>query len=375
MYHSSPEVNDSHIFSPTRIKWADYARGISIFFVAISHFGVNGHSFGPFYSYFFLTLFFFVSGFLFKNVCFKQFITRLFRGIVIPLLIFTFILNFVNRTFLTILLQGDIGGIYEALKGFIRDVAAGKSLWFLNCLVIVQILFWLIYNLLILRISKAKATCAQCICSVCLLLLIFIINSETGRSMVWNIDTAVFATGFFSIGNLFRKFYPSVQIRSFCNTDLVTMNSSANLKVGKIIHNTPPLLSISLLVIYLIVMYSFSCFSLPTDVHHNMFGNPLIYLISSIVSVFVMTLMCISVPFGKLLSFWGQHSLTIYALQGYGYSALDAILRLLGLGKCVTLYPNISTIVIAIWICSVCAFVSYIATKYAPFIVGKRVNK
>ena len=110
-----------------RFEWIDFSRGLLMALVFVYHSEVyyyHDHSYSWMFTPFFLTGFFFVSGFLFskdiQNVSIKSKVKQIFRGLLIPYLIFESLL------FIPKILTGR-GSAYQLLG----DVLLFRGSWFI----------------------------------------------------------------------------------------------------------------------------------------------------------------------------------------------------------------------------------------------------
>ena len=130
-----------------RFEWIDFSRGLLMALVFVYHSEVyyyHDHSYSWMFTPFFLTGFFFVSGFLFskdiQNVSIKSKVKQIFRGLLIPYLIFESLL------FIPKILTGR-GSAYQLLG----DVLLFRGSWFIIAIGVMQLLY-----AIVLRVSPTK---------------------------------------------------------------------------------------------------------------------------------------------------------------------------------------------------------------------------
>lgn len=329
-----------------RVQWVDSAKGLCIIFVVVSHFGVNGHLLGPFYQYFFLPLFFFLSGFVYKETDSISFIKRLARGLLVPLMCFTIIYHVATISFFCSLFNGLL---WESFKTIINDIVFGVSFWFINCLIIIQIL-WNFISRFILKLSIPW----HILFSLGMISALFIINQNWGGHFPWNIDTAIWSTGYFSIGAAFKRIYVRKQ--------------ELHIK-----SNIIRFLSILFFIAYIITAYSTYSIEGACDIHYNDFGDlPVLFFLLSIAgtgSVLLLFRVFNVVGFFSLL---GQHTLVVYFLQGHAYLVIEKFINTFRLSYLIDSFPNLFTIMIAFIVCFICTSISILLNRYIPFLVGKK---
>lgn len=120
-----------------RLSWIDYGRGLCMLFVILYHSQVyytGGFGSSYIYTPFFLTFFFFISGYLFDAGSFsaRRKIASLVRAVIIPYFIFTSLLWLPKA----IAHGNDIG-----LANGLIDIFGGYASWFVAALVVAQLIF------------------------------------------------------------------------------------------------------------------------------------------------------------------------------------------------------------------------------------------
>lgn len=134
----------------TRVKWIDVVKALGIFIVYLGHFGWQA---GRGFTFVFthnVALFFFISGCAEsfsteKNII--KYILKKIRGVLLPAYFFAFLAIFViavadNAEWWFI--EGQIPFI---MRGMIRNQFPAGTLWFLTCLFVMQIIFFIIKQL------------------------------------------------------------------------------------------------------------------------------------------------------------------------------------------------------------------------------------
>ena len=75
----------------TRLDWIDQARGVLFIFVMLIHSKTSPSFLTPLYLPFFLTGFFFLSGYLYKDKSLKEKLLSVFNGLFMPFLLYCFV--------------------------------------------------------------------------------------------------------------------------------------------------------------------------------------------------------------------------------------------------------------------------------------------
>ena len=187
-----------------RIVWIDNCKAIAIGLVALGHLQTN-YLVNEVIFAFVLPVFFFLSGYTFSSTAtmpFGKMLQKKVRTLIVPYLGFSLILFafwfFVRRNFG---LSGHAAdtSVTDALLQIIYGVNSGAfvtPLWFLICLFVVEVLFWLL-----LRLGRKIL-----IAALVLGLFVFGLYYWTYMDIkhlphaLWNVDQACFYLYFFSAG-------------------------------------------------------------------------------------------------------------------------------------------------------------------------------
>lgn len=124
--------------STNRIEWIDKMRGICMLLVILHHSGAPDE-YQKFLSPFFLSGFFFISGYLFENpnktFDWKLKLIRIFETLFIPYFIYGTITYFVVAGYTEIYQKGN----YDVISPFLKELLLGSKLWFMSALIISEI--------------------------------------------------------------------------------------------------------------------------------------------------------------------------------------------------------------------------------------------
>lgn len=183
-----------------RINWIDMAKGIGMLLVIIGHVGA-GHYERWIYS-FHLPLFFFLSGYVFSvKSSFKEFIIKKIKGILVPYFCLGALLIVYQAIHeeLESIRDLNFSTIYNEIIDLVVQVRCW-DLWYLTCLFMVNVIFYVIIKLL-------KRTWAAGAASVLLTIFGFYYYMHGGKGIFWNIDVCFFAVFFFFVGYWFKNGY------------------------------------------------------------------------------------------------------------------------------------------------------------------------
>lgn len=170
-----------------RIDWIDQARGILFIFVIICHSCLASDWLKCIYEPFFLTGFFFISGYLYKDKQLEKKVTSIVNGLFVPFLIYCFIwggISFVH----TFSLDNALSVVWDSFKG-------GDQVWFIPSLILVEIIYVLARCLPNRHIINSALI-------VFAVLSNFITTSLSLERGFWCWETSLFALGFYALGDM-----------------------------------------------------------------------------------------------------------------------------------------------------------------------------
>lgn len=182
-----------------RLRWLDCAKGIGMICVIIGHIGIS--QFGAILYAFHLPLFFVLAGYSFNptNINFRSFVIKKTKRMLVPYFSLGGILvvYYMLRRFL---LFGDKDiGIY---LGLIRDLFLQRrflSIWFITALFISLLIFYLINSM------TGNRFVATVLVSGTAGTIGFVYTLNNGKPLYWNLDIAVEALLFLSMGYVIKK--------------------------------------------------------------------------------------------------------------------------------------------------------------------------
>lgn len=318
-----------------RIQWLDVCKGILIFNVVLSH------SYPPilyrqFFTPFFLTMFFFVSGYTFstKNT-FKVFIINKAKRLLIP-----FLLLGLSRMLLYYIIEG--GSIMERLKGFVLQISCQyDEMWFVSCLFTSSLLFYLIVTLCRRQKRFSEEKLVLIISSV-VSILGFTDICVWKIKFIWEIETACMTVFYMALGYLYRRH-----------------------ETGKLCCLAKATWALPLSILYVCMVLFFKN---DVDIHKQSFEFPILFVLSSLIAIapiiYLSKLLCQSFLRCALV-FLGTNTLFYYAYSG--------IIRVLFYAGCS--YLNISNEWILPLLCTLMSFIlmafpAWFVKKYLPWAVG-----
>lgn len=319
-----------------RISWIDYMKGVAIFLVVLSHTEGLPRLVEYFFRPFFLTSFFFASGYLFHNPS-KQFdiekkIIRIIEGILIPYLIYWIISFIIDK-----LINGDSFNII--IQELMQSLLKGQKLWFISCLLCSEII--MCTNLLISRNSMYILASGI----VAFLIWSFTSLSKPGE-LFWSVNTAFIAYLYMSLGYSFRNYEKHIS------------QYIINNKIG-----------ITLSFIYLVLIcIDYLHFNYTVIFALNHFSNIGFFILCSLIGLATLYYLYNKFKTNGIITFLSLNSLLIYFFHNQMLNILKHISKLSmfnilpDYGKC--LFQAIGTILLV--------YIPIIITnKYIPILSGK----
>lgn len=319
-----------------RLNWADFTKGLAMLVVVFSHFP-HPQWVNPFYTPFFLAVFFFVSGYFFSpKGSFGEFVVNKFWKLIVPLFMFGS---------LGILESVLIGGesLTDRLVGILLQVAGElDAMWFFSCLFTVEIIFYWVYK----AANKVAPDRLWAVCALSVpVLIIGIILCKAGLKLPWHIQTACVVELFFLCGYLCRNFRLEEKVS------------------GKLCAA-----SWLLFTVFICVLPN------PVDMHMNEFANIFLFYLQAILSVYAFFSFCVIVSkkrsrINDFIIWVGQNTVQYFFFQGACITVLCKLLSLAGItaGSSFAL-----ALACAIFIYIAMCIPSYIVRRYFPIFLGKR---
>lgn len=281
---------------------ADVAKGIGILLV------VHGHACGTIYERiligaFHMPLFFFLSGLfiLREDVPFKHFVAQKAKSLLFPCLVFGLILS----TYSTVhdLINHDdsipYGLRYVGLFINTRHQPYPGSLWFLPALFLVELFVYWLHKLLYKKIYMI-------IGSIILAIIGLLINHFYGQGLPWSLDIVLYCTIFTVLGYCFKNYVWK--------------------KSGVISYMLAALLFIISTYVNFIHMKT------NVDLFSCVLGNYVLFYVSAFSGIYVAVGFSHLLRNSRILQYYGQNSLIVYALHFLILIFLSYILSFISYG-------------------------------------------
>lgn len=177
----------------SRIKFIDVFKGLGILSVIIGHIGLGGENCVIYRGAFQMPMFFFISGFLFKeSYAFFDFIKRKANALIKPY----FIYGIINLIFCLIVLSNFHIDKYLYRFLWINNeppIYITGAIWFLTCLFFVNI-FYFVFNKYLKKYWLEG-----------IILLLIVVESFIKIKLPYSIDTAIYMLPIFYVGVKFKE--------------------------------------------------------------------------------------------------------------------------------------------------------------------------
>lgn len=327
----------------SRINWIDASRGLCMFCVMLHHSGYCPVVFEWLLAPFFLFLFFFISGFLFRESSFKDSIKRIINGLVIPYVFLGLLTYFTHRITLIEIYNGN----YNVILQGVFSLISGSLLWFIPCLILVQFVYLLLNKLLLKKINIGFKFFVGCI----MLGSIFLIRNDSRTYLYWNADTALYALGFFVFGHLVKL---------------------SNIDLSSLLKNKSFALLNLLIYSILTILINKDVGGLDINVHCNHYNYPLLCVLLSCLGTFSIIFLTVAFNIGKFFLLLGRNSLLVFAFHGRGFWITSKLFALTGITKILGENIYIYSILYCFFTGVCMILLAFVVNKYVPWLVGRK---
>lgn len=328
----------------TRIEWIDIGKFICIMFVMLSHLESGTDGLSRMYSPFFLTVFFFLSGYVYREVLtFKEHFIKKVKGLFVPWFVFSHF-NILLSQFITL---KEKRSLLECLMwNWLQIRGKDDGMWFVAALFIAYIPFYFFV--------KQKKPLTVIALSV-LLSVISIVYTKVAMpefflwntiNLPWHIEY-VFQAMLWMILGYYFKIYGEYIFDKY-NTKLTC---------------------VFLWIAYLSIVYTFS------GDYSNWINIPLGYFVSALGVLSIISL-CKLVKSNKYFMFVGSNTLTFFGLHGKVYAVLEKMMVVFAgdLYQVIlknSLLSNIFAIMLTMLLSLILIIPAMITNRWFPWVLGR----
>ena len=314
----------------TRLAWVDQLRGILFLMVILCHLRCPEemrYVTDPV----FLAGFFVLSGWLYKRKDFLTHLKGIFNTLLVPYFLYSIIISVWGC-------DKSINGFFDIL--LINFIGGGDSLWFIPCLILVQLMFSIYCTL---DKTDKYLWLLLLLCTIAFFVVSFI-NGSTHLS--WNADTALYCTGYFGLGYLIRMW---------------NVTTNRNRAYGLI----------AAYIVLCIIAGVMGIGGGDVDLHNNRFPSSVTFLILSLLGSFAF-LDC--APYVRTTAYFnqlGKYTLFAFPFHSYVFRAILKVLDKVELMNFYQDYFSICVIVVGLATGLVLIAIGGFLTKYCPLLMGK----
>lgn len=267
-----------------RLDYLDIAKGIGIFLVVFYHCmiyapSVFSDSVKNMISSFFMPLFFFLSGYLYKVKPTRDYLYGKTKSLLIPL-----ILIYLYNYYITII---------SAIINLDSDLFKLKGYWFLEDLLVISVLYYFV-NCFLLKHKFIKEKCIIYILfafSVIVSLFAILLEYLSGGGGSPSINSAAASVVFFSFGHIFR-----------------TSEVKFDIKQNRIV-----LLILGIILLIGTGFLSQYCGNI--SIAYNKYGNPPIFVLCAIMGTIGILFISKAMKHSHVLAYFGRNSLVMITTQ------------------------------------------------------------
>jgi len=346
-------MGEQSIISKERIIWIDQLKFVGIYLVILAHSGINQMLHNYIYA-FHMPLFFFISGFLFsfeKIKNFQSFLRKRSIQLLKPYLFFNIMTYlfwfFVGRKF------GADSSLdispFTPLIGIIYGNGTGyyfihaPALWFLPCLFVVEILFYLAFKQV-----------EHFLLSICIIFSFLVLGKilliYKLMFLPWSINVALIAIFFYWLGYYSRRFG-------------IFKNGSSIWEF------------FSILLLGLIFYFSVPVNG-PVDMSSSSYGNIILFMINATIGLVVSLLItkaCSKFSI-SLIDLLGQNTLIILAFHVILLSCIKGTAFYIFNIPLIYFESNIAmNCIVALLALILCLVPIYIINRFFPYMIGKNL--
>lgn len=346
-----------------RISWIDIAKYICIMCVILIHMESCTELLRSFFRPFYLSLFFFLSGYVHKQSEYKIFVQKKIKQLLVPWFIFSML-----NVFLTYLINGRSteyaekhGSIIEVIGwNFLQIRGFDDGMWFVAALFVTYFPFYFIIQKYLKEKEKDEdKKRINLIVVVFCLSLINVLYTEfmpaeilpwNSSALPWHMEYIFKAIFFMTLGYLFREYYE-------------VLWDKKNNVLNRIV----------LTVIYLLVAY----IPMIWDVNSMVLSSIFYYYISSLLGIIVIISWCKVAKSNSYILFIGRNTLIIFGIHNYVFRIIEKILAskftaFYGMILDNVVFSTVFALFFAIVVSIILIIPTYIIEKYFPWTIGRK---
>lgn len=313
------------------IHWINTGRALCMLFVYIAHcnfYYLNHFSFFYFvYKPFYLSFFFFLSGYLFfRNFSYKKRLKNLCNKLLWPVILFP---SFIW------LPKAFAHGNDISVVDYVIDIFGGTAAWFVSTLIVVQLLAVVLMFLLRRNLWK------MLVAGIVLMLSAFWLAKVDTTPFPWYYKSGMVAIFFFVLGGLAQKYYEV--IKKYISVKYLIVSA----------------------VVYIgIMLYNYCCLGYMQAIMSVKYDCIPFGVLCNILGILFMFQLCHYIPSVKWLQYMGKNSIVFYFLAGGIPLVIGALTKqyILVQGYVITFMLTVVCVAMVFPVC-------YIINRYFPWIL------
>lgn len=328
-----------------RIEWVDFGKYICIMFVMLSHLESGTKVLRTFYSPFFLTVFFFLAGYVYKQPSsFKELFIKKTKGLFVPWLILSNI-TIGMSAFMT--LKSDHNLLHDLLWNALQIRPLGDVMWFVPALYVAFMPFYFVIKIDNRRKAVTLALLLSVISNIYNVLMPKDILPWGNASLPWHLEYIFVAMFWMVLGYYYKNEYENL-LKKFDTWSVL----------------------IAVIVIYMILIYG------PAAQIDNIAFTIIYSYIKSIVGILMVIMISKKLRTSRYVAYVGANTIIFFAFHGKVYAVLEHLLRTKAAGfysTCLNnvLYSSLLAIIITILLSFILIIPAYCINRWFPWVVGR----
>jgi len=349
--------HEKTFMNTNRVVWLDNLRAIGIFLVVWAHHDSEIPPYLLKYIYsFHMPLFFLASGYVFTPQRYqspKDFVRRKLRSLVLPYVAFSFV-TYGFWLAKSLLRDWSSLSVHEVLKtlssiGIASNglifMSHNAALWFLPCLFVVELEFFLLHRMLERKRSGALVS----ILSLASCSVIGWSLRRAGISLPWGVDVSLTVLFFYAAGYHFKQQIDwADQTLRWMHIVALTAILTATSIAGAFRNGF-------------------------VNLAFNRMSDPLLFYPTALLATFGYILLSQMIPANSLMNSLGRNTLVIFALHLPLETALNATLRFVLSGHQLGILeaPAVWSLVVSVFQISLLAPIVYAIKRWVPSVLGR----
>ncbi|MCR5555978.1 MAG: acyltransferase family protein, partial [Butyrivibrio sp.] len=329
-----------------RITWVDIGKYICIMCVMMVHLESSTDFLEQFYLPFFLTMFFFLAGYVYRQPdSFKTHIVKKIKGLWVPWFIFS---NLNILLSAVISLKGNRNITSELLWNMIQIRGRSDGLWFIAALFVTFIPFYFLIKLDNKKVAILISVLLVAVRETYIVWFPTDVLPWGGHSLPWHIEYIPYAMIWMVLGYYFKNEWEAV----FDKYDTLGFKVTSG-------------------ALYLVLIFASGAIEKNTG--YTLHVLP--YITSVVGIVFVISI-CKLLKTNKYVSYVGANTLIYFALHGKLYAVIEKVLNSKFTGfyhACLNnvLYSSVLCIAFALLLSVILIVPAYVINRWLPWMVGR----